>query len=61
MTIFKGYRTILLTTLAALLPILELTEWRDIVPDIYWPYYCIGVSALGVGLRLITTTPVGKK
>lgn len=64
----KGYRTIILGALASVLPIIEvlalvmdLPEWRGIVPAEYWPHYAIGVAFLKILMRFITTSPVGNK
>ena len=64
----EGYRTVLVMGAAAILPavelaltVLQMQEIADIIPDDYWPYYSVLVGLLGVYLRLITTTPVGKK
>lgn len=64
----KGYRTLLAMLASAVPPILDVAvpilvmpEWQDIIPNEWWPFYSIGVAALGGLLRLVTTTPVGRK
>lgn len=57
----KGYRTIAVNVLSAAIPIMELTEWRAVLPDGWLPWYILGLALANVGLRMITTTPVGKK
>ena len=56
----KGYRTIVANVLFAVLPILELTELRDVLPPDWLPFYALGVALANMLLRHITTTPVGK-
>lgn len=57
----KGYRTILVNVLAALIPFLALAEWRDVIPDQYWPFYALGLAMANMLLRTITDTPIGRK
>lgn len=57
----KGYRTLLANTLAMTIPILEVTEWRDVLPEDWLPYYALGLALMNVALRMVTTTPVGRK
>jgi hypothetical protein len=64
----KGYRTVafmgaaaFLPALDALLPILMLPEWADVIPSEWWPYYSIAVGILGIVLRAVTTTPLGQR
>ena len=56
----KGYRTLAVNVLSTSIPILELTEWRDVMPDGWLPWYVLGLALANVWLRAITTTPVGK-
>lgn len=56
----KGWRTIAFNILAAIVPILELTELRDVIPSEYIPWYMLGVVLANMALRYVTTTPVGK-
>jgi membrane associated rhomboid family serine protease len=56
----KGYKTILFNLLAALVPLLELTEMRGVIPDNYLPIYMLAVAMGNLYLRTVTTTPIGK-
>lgn len=58
---FKGWKTVTFNVLAAIVPILELTEIRGVVPEQYLPFYALAVAMGNVYLRSITTTPMGKK
>jgi hypothetical protein len=64
----KGYRTLAAMTLAAippvldmLLPVLLLPEWEGVMPASWWAPYTLLVSILGIVLRAVTTTPVGRQ
>jgi len=57
----KGYKTLLFNILAAIIPILELTELRYIIPEEYMPVYMLVVAIGNVYLRTVTTTPMGKR
>jgi hypothetical protein len=57
----KGWKTVTFNLLAAIVPILELTELRDVVPEQYLPFYALAVAMGNMYLRSITTTPMGKK
>lgn len=57
----KGYRTVGFNVVGAILPLLTLTEWNDVVPKDYLPYWILFVSLGNVYLRTITTTPIGRK
>jgi hypothetical protein len=61
MTALKGYRTLLINVFMSILPILSLTEFKAIIPTEYMPYYALGMVLANMGLRYLTTTPVGKK
>lgn len=56
----KGYRTIAVNLLSTIVPIMALTEWRDVLPKDWVPYYALGLAVANVWLRSITTTPVGR-
>jgi hypothetical protein len=58
---FKGWKTVTFNVLAAIVPILELTELKGIVPEEYLPFYALAVAMGNVYLRSVTSTPVGKK
>lgn len=57
----KGWKTVTFNVLAAIVPILELTETKGIVPEEYLPFYALAVAMGNVYLRSVTTTPMGKK
>lgn len=64
----KGFRTIILNTLAAVPPAIDLLgpvlvspEFGHFIPTPYYPVYALGVTVMNQYLRTITTTPVGKK
>lgn len=60
----KGYKTILanLVMLAPILfDILVSSEFRQLIPSVYLPYYSLGVLVVNMYLRTLTTTPVGKR
>lgn len=57
----KGWKTITFNVLAAIVPLLELTELKGIVPDEYLPFYILAVALGNMYLRSVTTTPVGKQ
>lgn len=57
----KGYRTIATNILFAVVPILELTELRDVMPNDWLPWYSLGVVLANLMLRYLTTTPMGQK
>tara|TARA_R110000744_G_scaffold158130_1_gene274108 strand:- start:302 stop:490 length:189 start_codon:yes stop_codon:yes gene_type:complete len=58
---FKGWKTVTFNVLAAVVPLLELTELKGLVPAEYLPYYALSVALGNMYLRSITTTPMGKK
>jgi hypothetical protein len=58
---FKGRRTQLIAAVSTIIPILELSEWRSIIPADYWPYFAIGLALLMLVMRQITTSPVGDR
>lgn len=57
----RGYKTITFNLLVAVVPIMELTEMKAIIPDDYLSVYLLCVAIGNVYLRSITTTPVGKR
>lgn len=56
----KGWRTWLVNAALAVLPIVELAEFRDILPDNYVKWYALGVVLVNMWLRKMTTTPLGR-
>ena len=57
----KGWKTVTFNVLAAVVPLLELTELKGIVPEEYLPFYALAVAMGNVYLRSVTSTPMGKK
>lgn len=57
----KGWKTVAFNVLAAIVPILDLTELKGLVPADYLPFYALAVALGNVYLRSITTTAIGKK
>ena len=57
----KGYKTIIFNVLAAAVPIMELTELNEVIPDNYLPFYVLAIALGNMYLRSVTTTPVGKQ
>jgi hypothetical protein len=57
----KGYRTILINCLLTIMPILEMTEVLDVLPEGFEAPYAIAIAVVNLWLRSITTTPMGKK
>ena len=58
----KGYRTLALNLLLAIAPIIQATGAADLgltghAADVY----AVIITALNLGMRMITTTPVGQK
>ena len=57
----KGFRTIAFNGLGMVLPILEMTEFKAVLPDDWLPWYALGMALGNLCLRFVTTTPVGQK
>ena len=58
---FKGWKTIIFNILAALVPILEMSELLPFIPEDYMTLYMLAVAMGNMYLRSVTTTPVGTK
>lgn len=56
----KGFRTLLVNLLLAIMPIMEMSEVLDILPDNFEAPYAIMIALVNLYLRSITTTPLGK-
>lgn len=56
----KGFRTLLVNLLLAIMPIMEMSEVFDILPDNFEAPYAIMIALVNLYLRTITTTPLGK-
>lgn len=68
MRILKGFRTYLFNAIAAippllveLAPLLNAPELRAVLPSEWLPWYSLGVVAVNMVLRSVTTTPPGKR
>lgn len=68
----KGYRTLILNALAGTLAGIELAlpqivdllglpELRGLLPEGWLPGYALALAILNIWLRVVTTTPVGRK
>lgn len=57
----KGWRTIIFNVASAIIPIMELTEVRDVMPDEWMQWYMLAVALGNMYLRARTTSPLGKK
>lgn len=63
---FKGWRTVIfnvfivtLTTIAGLAPVIGL--WEEVLPTWMYVILATAVPLANIWLRMITTTPVGRK
>lgn len=57
----KGWRTIIVNGLMAILPVLELTELVNVLPPETQAWYLLALALVNIGMRSITNTPVGQK
>ena len=57
----KGYRTILVNVLLTIMPVLEMSEILEVMPDGWENWYAIAMAVINLWLRSITTTPMGKR
>lgn len=58
---FKGYRTVLINAALVAMPILEMSEVLDILPEGYEAPYAIFIAMINLYQRTITTTPIGQR
>ena len=58
---FKGWKTVTFNVVSAVVPFMEFTEFKDLVPANYLPYYVLALALGNVYLRSITTSAIGKK
>lgn len=56
----KGFRTLMVNIVLSIMPILEMSEMLDVLPDDYEAPYAIMIALVNLYLRSITTTPFGK-
>lgn len=61
MNIFKGWKTRIVNGLASIIPILELTEVYDVIPDQYLVWYALGLVLVNMWLREVTNTKAGSQ
>lgn len=57
----RGYRTVVVNAFLSIVPILELTEVRDVMPDDWLKWYALVLVFANMYLRSITKTPMGKR
>jgi hypothetical protein len=57
----KGYRTVLVNIILMIMPILEMTEVLEVLPEGYAAPYAIVLAVVNLYLRTVTTTPMGKR
>lgn len=57
----KGNKTILFALATALVPVLSMTGIVELIPEAYTNQYLVVVAIITAVLRVLTTTPVGKK
>lgn len=55
----KGFRTICVNVLLGIMPILEMNEIIDILPQNYEAPYAVLIALMNLYLRSVTTTPIG--
>lgn len=53
-------KTIWFNLALAVVGVLEVTDWAEIVPEDYVGLVALGVALVGVTLRVVTTKPVGR-
>lgn len=56
----KGWRTIAINCVIAVVGVLSAVTWSDYAPSEYAGLIATGVSLLNMGLRAITSTPIGQ-
>ena len=57
----KGWRTLLVASIVALIGVLEAFNWADVIPDNIEPYVLPFTGVIFGFLRMITNTAVGQK
>lgn len=60
MACIKGFRTVCVNFLLALMPVLEMSEILDVLPENYEAPYAIFIALVNLYLRSVTTTPIGR-
>ena len=56
---FKGWKTLTFNILTAFLTVAEMQGAVDVIPAEYQAWFTLAVALANVGLRFVTTTPVG--
>ena len=54
----KGWKTLTVNGLSVVITIAELQEWTTIIPDLYLPYFTLGLALANMALRMVTNTAV---
>lgn len=64
----KGFRTIIVNSFVAALPVageilafLDVFDWRSVLPADTAGWFILFIGLVNILLRFITTTPVGRK
>lgn len=57
----KGWRTIIVNCAVAVVGVLASVSWPDVVGVEYAGIAATAVSIVNMGLRLVTTTPIGQR
>lgn len=57
----KGWKTVLINVALTIIPVLELSEFANVLPDEYLKWYALGMAIVNIWLRAVTSTPMGKK
>lgn len=64
----KGFRTIIVNSAVAALPLagellafLDVFDWRSVLPPESAGWFILVIGLINIGMRFITTSPVGKK
>lgn len=56
----KGWRTMIVNAALSVLPVLQLTEVAQVMPDDWLGWYALIMALINMYMRKITTTPMGK-
>jgi len=57
----KGYKTLLINTLTIVAGLMEGKNLIDVIPADRQPYLVVALAAVNIVLRLMTSTPAGRK
>lgn len=60
MDFLKGWRTVIVNVIAAVLPLLDQFGLIGLIPADFMIWYVLVLIAMNLTLRLVTDTPVGK-